>query len=73
MEVADYVPLVHAGAEGLVVYQETYHRPTYANAPCPDPKELRLAAGLRRTAITRASGALASARSSGFGTGARKP
>ncbi len=39
MEVADYVPLVHAGAEGLVVYQETYHRPTYANMHLAGPKK----------------------------------
>src|SRR3954467_10476717 len=30
METADYVPTVEAGAEGLVVYQETYNRETYA-------------------------------------------
>src|ERR1700682_1273540 len=30
MEAADYVPIVQAGAEGLVVYQETYDRETYA-------------------------------------------
>ena len=29
METADYVPLVAAGAEGLVVYQETYDRLVY--------------------------------------------
>src|SRR5690606_35504705 len=29
MEAKDYLPLVEAGAESLVVYQETYHRPTY--------------------------------------------
>src|SRR5438046_6937159 len=29
MEGADYVPIVEAGAEGLVVYQETYDRETY--------------------------------------------
>jgi 2-iminoacetate synthase len=39
MEVADYVPLVHAGAEGLVVYQETYHRPTYAQLHLSGPKK----------------------------------
>jgi 2-iminoacetate synthase len=26
----DYVPIVQAGCEGLILYQETYHRPTYA-------------------------------------------
>ena len=39
MEVADYLPLVHAGAEGLVVYQETYHRPTYAKIHLSGPKK----------------------------------
>src|SRR5689334_9612725 len=31
METADYRPLVEAGAEGLVVYQETYDRTVYAD------------------------------------------
>jgi 2-iminoacetate synthase len=39
MEVEDYLPLVHAGAEGLVVYQETYHRPTYARVHLSGPKK----------------------------------
>jgi 2-iminoacetate synthase len=39
MEVSDYRPLVHAGAEGLVVYQETYHRPTYAQMHLSGPKK----------------------------------
>jgi 2-iminoacetate synthase len=39
MEVKDYVPLVNAGAEGLVVYQETYHRPTYSNIHLSGPKK----------------------------------
>ncbi|HET9522732.1 MAG TPA: radical SAM protein, partial [Terrimicrobiaceae bacterium] len=39
MEVAEYVPLVNAGAEGLVVYQETYHRPTYARMHLAGPKK----------------------------------
>src|SRR4051794_14887510 len=30
MERQDYVPIVEAGAEGLVVYQETYNRGVYA-------------------------------------------
>src|SRR3954466_10795091 len=30
METAEYVPFVEAGAEGLVVYQETYNRETYS-------------------------------------------
>lgn len=61
METADYVPLVRAGAEGLVVYQETYHRPTYSELHTAGPKkdyDWRLAcperghaAGFRRIGI----------------------
>jgi 2-iminoacetate synthase len=39
METPDYLPLVRAGAEGLVVYQETYHRPTYARLHVAGPKK----------------------------------
>jgi len=39
METAEYAPLVAAGAEGLVVYQETYHRPTYAEMHVHGPKK----------------------------------
>ncbi len=38
METAEYAPLVAAGAEGLVVYQETYHRPTYEEMHTAGPK-----------------------------------
>src|SRR6202045_4557019 len=34
----DYVPIVHAGAEGLVVYQETYQRAVYAELHTAGPK-----------------------------------
>lgn len=61
METADYIPLVRAGAEGLVVYQETYHRGTYAKLHTAGPKkdyDWRLAcpergheAGFRRIGI----------------------
>lgn len=61
MKTEDYVPLVQAGAEGLVVYQETYHKPTYADLHPAGPKknfEWRLetperayAAGFRRIGI----------------------
>ncbi len=61
METADYRPLVAAGAEGLVVYQETYHRPTYAELHTAGPKrdfdwrldcaERAHAAGFRRIGI----------------------
>ena len=61
METADYLPLVRAGAEGLIVYQETYHRPTYARLHTAGPKkdyDWRLAcperghaAGFRRIGI----------------------
>jgi 2-iminoacetate synthase len=39
LEIADYIPLVLAGAEGLLVYQETYHRPTYAQMHLAGPKK----------------------------------
>jgi len=61
MEAANYAPLVRAGAEGLIVYQETYHKPTYAELHLSGPKkdfEWRLetperayAAGFRRIGI----------------------
>lgn len=61
METADYLPLVEAGAEALVVYQETYHQPTYKELHIAGPKkhyEWRLdtpergyAAGFRRLGI----------------------
>src|ERR1700731_193695 len=34
----DYVPIVRAGAEGLVVYQETYQRAVYAELHTAGPK-----------------------------------
>jgi len=61
LETPDYIPLVRAGAEGLIVYQETYHRPTYARLHTAGPKknyDWRLAcperghaAGFRRIGI----------------------
>ncbi len=61
METAEYAPLVAAGAEGLVVYQETYDRTTYAELHTAGPKrdfDWRLAcperaynAGFRRIGI----------------------
>jgi len=61
METLDYVPSVQAGAEGLVVYQETYDREVYADLHTAGPKkdfEWRLdcperayAAGFRRLGI----------------------
>src|ERR1043165_8716283 len=38
MERVDYVPIVGAGAEGLVVYQETYDRDIYAEMHTSGPK-----------------------------------
>lgn len=38
METADYRPIVEAGAEGLVVYQETYNREIYAEMHTSGPK-----------------------------------
>ena len=61
MEVEEYRPLVQAGAEGLVVYQETYHPATYAEMHVSGPKkdfayrldtpERAYAAGFRRIGI----------------------
>ncbi|MCI0744128.1 MAG: 2-iminoacetate synthase ThiH [Verrucomicrobia subdivision 3 bacterium] len=61
LETHAYVRLVQAGAEGLVVYQETYHRSVYADMHTSGPKrdfEWRLetpqrayAAGFRRLGI----------------------
>jgi 2-iminoacetate synthase len=61
METADYLPLVQAGAEGLVVYQETYEPTLYHQMHTSGPKrnfEWRLAtperayaAGFRRLGI----------------------
>ena len=38
MEAADYIPIVEAGAEGLVVYQETYDRGIYSDLHTSGPK-----------------------------------
>jgi 2-iminoacetate synthase len=61
METEDYRPLVEAGAEGLVVYQETYDREVYAQMHTAGPKrnfewrmetpERAYAAGFRRLGI----------------------
>jgi 2-iminoacetate synthase len=61
METADYEPVVRAGAEGLVVYQETYDRAAYAELHTAGPKkdfdwrldcpERAYAAGFRRLGI----------------------
>jgi 2-iminoacetate synthase len=61
METDPYVPLVQAGAEGLVVYQETYQPDTYAELHVAGPKkdfawrlacpERAYAAGFKRLGI----------------------
>ena len=61
MDTADYRPLVRAGAEGLVVYQETYDRAVYSELHTFGPKrnfewrmetpERAYAAGFRRLGI----------------------
>jgi 2-iminoacetate synthase len=38
MDTSDYVPIVDAGSEGLVVYQETYNRAVYAEMHTAGPK-----------------------------------
>jgi len=62
METADYAPFVAAGADGLVVYQETYDRRVYAEMHTAGPKrnfdwrletpERAYAAGFRRLGIS---------------------
>jgi 2-iminoacetate synthase len=62
METAEYRPLVAAGADGLVVYQETYDRKVYADMHTAGPKrnfdwrletpERAYAAGFRRLGIS---------------------
>lgn len=61
MPIEDYVPIVRAGAEGLVVYQETYQRAVYAELHTAGPKrdfdfrldcpERAYVAGFRRIGI----------------------
>jgi 2-iminoacetate synthase len=61
METAEYGPIVRAGAEGLVVYQETYDRAAYAELHTAGPKrdfdwrldcpERAYAAGFKRLGI----------------------
>src|SRR5689334_22863074 len=61
MTTEEYIPVVQAGAEGLVVYQETYHRGVYAELHTAGPKrdfdyrldsaERAYAAGFRRLGI----------------------
>src|SRR6266487_3215064 len=61
METQDYLPIVDAGAEGLVVYQETYNRAMYAEMHTAGPKrdfnfrldcvERGYAAGFRRLGV----------------------
>jgi 2-iminoacetate synthase len=62
MEIEEYRPLVAAGADGLVVYQETYDRKVYADLHTAGPKrnfdwrletpERAYAAGFRRLGIS---------------------
>ena len=62
METEDYHPLVAAGADGLVVYQETYDRKVYADVHTAGPKkdfdwrletpERAYTAGFRRLGIS---------------------
>lgn len=62
MDEAEYAPLVAAGADGLVVYQETYDREVYARMHTAGPKrdfdwrvgtpERAYAAGFRRLGIS---------------------
>ena len=79
MEAEDYRPIVQAGAEGLVVYQETYDRAVYARMHTAGPKrdfdwrlecpERAYAAGFRRLGIGALYG-LADWRREALGLGA---
>ena len=61
MQTEDYRPLVQAGSEALIVYQETYHQPSYEHLHTAGPKkyfawrmdtpERGYAAGFRRLGI----------------------
>ena len=61
MSTEDYTPLVRAGAEGIVIFQETYHQPSYVELHPAGPKknfawrlntpERAYAAGFRRIGI----------------------
>ncbi len=61
-KIEQYVPMVEAGAEGIVVYQESYHQPTYAHMHTAGPKknfafrldtpERAYKAGMRRLGIS---------------------
>jgi 2-iminoacetate synthase len=76
LEIEEYRPLVTAGAEGLVVYQETYNRDVYAELHTAGPKrhfdwrlecpERAYAAGFRRLGIAALFG-LADWRSEAIG------
>ncbi len=39
LKISEYVPLIQAGAEGVIVYQETYHPETYADLHVQGPKK----------------------------------
>src|SRR5690606_1217392 len=39
LETEAYKPIVNAGCEGLIVYQETYHEPTYKEMHVAGPKK----------------------------------
>ena len=52
METDDYEALVRAGAEGLVVYQETYDRSTYSQLHTAGPKKITTGGWSLRSART---------------------
>src|SRR6266480_1067448 len=53
METDDYLPVVEAGAEGLVVYQETYNRGVYAEMHTAGPKRDLIFDSIAPSAVTR--------------------
>jgi len=74
METADYIPLVAAGAEGLVVYQETYDREAYRELHTAGPKRISTGASTPPSVPTRLdSDGSGSAFSSVSPTGVARP
>ena len=53
METAEYEPVVAAGAEALVVYQETYDRQTYAEMHTAGPSGTSTGVWIARSAATK--------------------
>jgi 2-iminoacetate synthase len=73
METAEYLPIVQAGAEALVVYQETYNRSIYAEMHTSGPNAISIGdSTVRSVATMQGFAALASVRCSASHLGAKK-